>query len=58
VAPKSSSAAYSHITVSMLDGVSCIDGYIRNFQMSMIADALGDYSEPEHRMAVQCVAQI
>ena len=28
--------------------VSCIDGYMRNFQMTMVADALGDYSEPEH----------
>ena len=28
--------------------VSCIDGYMRNFQMTMVADALGEYSEPEH----------
>ena len=38
--------------------VSCIDGYMRNFQMTMVADALGDYSEPEHRMALQYVAQM
>ena len=36
--------------------VSCIDGYMRNVQMTMVADALGDYSEPEHRMALQYVA--
>jgi bifunctional isochorismate lyase/aryl carrier protein len=38
--------------------VTCIDGYMRNFQMTMVADALGDYSEPEHRMALQYVAQM
>lgn len=38
--------------------VSCIDGYMRNFQMTMVADALGDYSEAEHRMALQYVAQM
>jgi len=38
--------------------VSCIDGYMRNFQMTMVADALGDYSEFEHRMALQYVAQM
>lgn len=38
--------------------VSCIDGYMRNFQMTMVADALGDYTEPEHRMALQYVAQM
>lgn len=38
--------------------VSCIDGYMRNVQMTMVADALGDYSEPEHRMALQYVAQM
>lgn len=38
--------------------VSCIDGYMRNYQMTMAADALGDYSEPEHRMALQWVAQM
>ena len=38
--------------------VSCIDGYMRTFQMTMVADALGDYSEPEHRMALQYVAQM
>ena len=45
-------------TASLSDGVSCIDGYMRNFQMTMVADALGDYSEPEHRMALQYVAQM
>ena len=38
--------------------VGCIDGYMRNFQMTMAADALGDYSEPEHRMVLQYVAQM
>ena len=38
--------------------MSCIDGYVRNFQMTMVADALGDDSEPEHRMALQYVAQM
>lgn len=38
--------------------VSCMDGYMRNFQMTMVADALGDYSEAEHRMALQWVAQM
>ena len=31
---------------------------MRNFQMTMVADALGDYSEPEHCMALQYVAQM
>ena len=38
--------------------VSCIDGYMRNPQMTLVADALGDYSEPEYRMALQYVAQM
>lgn len=38
--------------------VTCMDGYMRNFQMTMAADALGDYSEAEHRMALQWVAQM
>lgn len=38
--------------------VSCIDGYMRNFQMTMVADALGDYSQAEHLMALQYVAQM
>ena len=38
--------------------VGCIDGYTRNFQMTMVADALGDYSEPGHRMVLQYVAQM
>jgi isochorismate hydrolase len=36
----------------------CIDACIRNFQMTMCADVSGDYSEPEHRMAMQYVAQM
>ena len=42
----------------MCGEVSCIEGYMRNFQMTKVADALGDYSEPEHRMALQYVAQM
>ena len=42
----------------MPEAVTCIDGTLRNFQMTMVADALGDYSEPEHRMALQYVAQM
>ncbi|MBL8309588.1 MAG: isochorismatase family protein [Burkholderiales bacterium] len=38
--------------------VSCMDGYMRNYQMTMVADALGDYSEAEQRMALQWVAQM
>ncbi len=43
-------------TTTMSDGVSCIDGTMRSFQMTMVADALGDDSEPEHRIALQYVA--
>ena len=38
--------------------VSTIDGYMRNFQMTLVADALGDYSEDEHRFALKYVAQM
>ena len=38
--------------------VSTIDGYMRNFQMTLVADALGDYSEEEHRFALKYVAQM
>lgn len=38
--------------------VSSIDGYMRNFQMTLVADALGDYSEAEHRFALKYVAQL
>ena len=42
----------------MSDGVNCIDGYMSKFQMTMVADALGDCSEPQQRMALQYVAQM
>ena len=38
--------------------VSTIGGYMRNFQMTLVADALGDYSEDEHRFALKYVAQM
>ena len=38
--------------------VSTIDGYMRNFQMTLVADALRDYSEEEHRFALKCLAQM
>ena len=38
--------------------VSTIDGYMRNFQMTLVADALGDYSEEEHRIALKYLAQM
>ena len=38
--------------------VSIIDGYMRNFQMTLVADTLGDYSEEEHRFALKYVAQM
>lgn len=31
---------------------------MHNFQITMVADALGDYGEPEHRMALLYVAQM
>ena len=38
--------------------VSTIDDYMRNFQMTLVADALGDYSEEEHRFALKYLAQM
>ena len=38
--------------------VSTIEGYMRNFQMTLVADALSDYSEDEHRFALKYVAQM
>jgi bifunctional isochorismate lyase / aryl carrier protein len=37
--------------------VSCIEAFMRNYKVQLIADALGDYSEDDHWMALRYVAQ-
>jgi bifunctional isochorismate lyase / aryl carrier protein len=37
--------------------VSCIEAFMRNYKVQLIADAIGDYSEDDHWMALRYVAQ-
>jgi bifunctional isochorismate lyase / aryl carrier protein len=37
--------------------VSCIEAFMRNYKVQLIADALGDYGEDDHWMALRYVAQ-